>query len=49
MRRDSYPSTENNYKLKTLNEGMESDGLLDADKSKYKGIRVINYIVALGT
>jgi hypothetical protein len=40
---------ENNYKLKTPNEGMESEGLLDADKSECKGIRVINYILALGT
>jgi hypothetical protein len=30
-------------KIKTLNEGMELDGLMDADVSEYKGIRVINY------
>ena len=43
MRRASYPSIENIGKLKTLNEGMESDGLMDADESEYKGIRVIYY------
>jgi hypothetical protein len=31
-----------NCKLKPLNEGMEPDGLMDADESKCKGIRVIN-------
>jgi hypothetical protein len=34
---------ENICKLETLNEGMELDGLMDADKSEYKGIRVISY------
>jgi len=38
MRRASYPSMENSFKLKTLNEGMELDGLMDADESVYKGI-----------
>jgi len=26
------------FKLKTLNKGMELDGLMDADESVYKGI-----------
>jgi len=39
---------ENISKLKTLNEGMEPDGLMDADISEYKGIQVINYILAPG-
>ena len=30
----------NNCKLKILNEGMEPDGLMDAEESEYKGIRV---------
>jgi hypothetical protein len=38
MRRASYPSMENISKMKTLNEGMEPDGLMDADVSEYKGI-----------
>ena len=36
-------------KLKILNEGMELDGLMDADESVYKGIWVTNYILAPGT
>ena len=48
MRRASYPSMENISKLKTLNEGMQPDGLMDVDVSEYKGIRVINYILAPG-
>ena len=43
VRRASYPSMENICKLKTLNEGMEPDGLMDADEKECKGIRVINY------
>jgi len=46
MRRASYLSMENIRRLKTLNEEMEPDGLMDADVSEYKGIRVINYILA---
>ena len=38
MRRASYTIMENISKLKTLNEGMEQDGLMDADVSEYKGI-----------
>jgi len=38
MRRVSYPFMENISKLKTLNEGMEPDGLMDADVSEYIGI-----------
>jgi hypothetical protein len=38
MRRASYPSMENISKLKTLNERLEPDGLMDADVSEYKGI-----------
>jgi hypothetical protein len=48
MRRASYPSMENISKLKTLNEGMEPDGLMDKDVSEYKGMKVINYILAPG-
>ena len=33
-------SYENNCKLEILNEGMEPDGLMDAEESEYKGIRV---------
>jgi hypothetical protein len=44
----SYSSMENINKLKTHNEGMEPDGLMDADVSEYKGIRVINYVLAHG-
>jgi len=44
----SYPSMENISKQKTLNEGMEPDGLMAADVSEYKGIRVINYILGRG-
>jgi hypothetical protein len=29
---------ENICKLKTLNEGLEPEGLMDADESEYKGI-----------
>jgi hypothetical protein len=36
VRRASYPSVENICKLKTLNEGMEPDGLMDADESECK-------------
>jgi len=39
---------ENICKLKTLNEEMEADGLMDANESKYKGKRVINYVLAPG-
>jgi hypothetical protein len=31
-------------KLKNLNKGTEPDGLMDADESEYKGIRIINYV-----
>jgi len=48
MRRASYPSMQNICKLKTLNEGMEPDSLMDADESEHKGIRVINYVLAPG-
>jgi hypothetical protein len=48
MRRASYPSMENISKLKTLNEGMEPDGLMDADENVYKGIGVKNFILAPG-
>ena len=37
-----------NCKLKTLNEGMKPDSLLDADEPEYKGIQVINYILEPG-
>ena len=43
MQRASYPFMENSFKLKTLNELMELDGLMDTDESVYKGICVINY------
>jgi hypothetical protein len=39
---------ENTCKLKALNDGMEPDGLMEADESVCKGIRVINYVVATG-
>jgi hypothetical protein len=38
MRRASYQSMENFFKLKILNEGIEQDGLMDVDQSAYKGI-----------
>ena len=31
----------NNCKLKILNEGMEPDGLMDAEEREYKGIIII--------
>ena len=34
--------------LKPLNEGMEPNGLRDADEREYKGIQAINYILAPG-
>jgi hypothetical protein len=39
-------SMEDICKLKLLTEGMEPDGLMETDKSEYKGIQVINYILA---
>jgi hypothetical protein len=48
VQRASYPSMENICKLKTLNEGTESDGLLDANESKCKRIQLINYVLAPG-
>jgi hypothetical protein len=36
------------FELKTLNEGIELSGLMGADESVYKGIRVTNYILVLG-
>jgi len=35
MRRTSYPSMENFFKLQILNEGIEQDGLMDVDESEY--------------
>jgi hypothetical protein len=40
------PSVENICKLKTPNEGMKPEGLMDADESECKGIRVTNYVLA---
>jgi len=38
MRRASYPSMENFFKLKILNKGIEQDGLMDVDESECKGM-----------
>jgi hypothetical protein len=35
-------------KLKTLNEGVEPEDLMDADRSECKRIRVLNYVLAPG-
>jgi len=49
VRGAGYPSTENEYKLKTLNIQMDPDGLKGLDDGEDNGIRIPSFILALGT
>jgi hypothetical protein len=48
VRRASYPSTEKEYKLKNL-KVYDPDGLKEIHNGEDKGIRIPNFVLALGT